>query len=73
MVLARTNIYLEPETKKKLEEIAQGLRPAFSVTVSDLVRFALHEVYGIKFRPIHIWERDLKKKIQIIKGKGETK
>ena len=72
MSLVKTCIYLDPGTKEELEKIAQRLRSisAFTITKSDLIRFALHEVYGTKFRPVHIWESDLKEKIQLIKKRG---
>lgn len=69
MALKRVNVCLEEETIPKLQKIAKGFESYYGVSASDLIRFALHEFYGIKFTSVHIWEDSLKEKIRKFKSK----
>lgn len=69
MALKRVNVCLEEETIPKLQEIARGFESYYGVSASDLIRFALYELYGIRFTSVHIWEDSLKEKIRNFRSK----
>lgn len=69
MALKRVNVCLEEETIPQLQKIAKGFESYYGVSASDLIRFALHEFYGIKFTSVHIWENGLKEKIRKFRSK----
>jgi len=69
MALKRVNVYLEEETVPTLQKIARQFESYYGVSASDLIRFALHEFYGIKFTSVHIWEDGLKEKIRKFRSK----
>jgi len=55
--LKRVNVFLLPETITRLNELRQKIRREFgswySVTSSDLIRFAIYKSYGIEFSSPH--------------------
>lgn len=71
MALERASIMLEAGTIKELKEISKKIDTLYSVSASDLIRFALHEVYGIKFSSAHTWENSLRRSLEEIKGVEE--
>jgi len=73
MRLERANLLLEKGTMKRLKEICKQFDPAHSISASDLVRFALHEVYGIEFCSVHTWEDIIRKEVKHIKEKEKFK
>ena len=73
MALERGEFRLERGTGKRLKEICKQFDPGHSVSASDLVRFALHEVYGIEFSSVHTWEDIIRKEVKHIKEKEKFK
>ncbi|MBA7523437.1 hypothetical protein ES705_15564 [subsurface metagenome] len=67
MALERASIMLEAGTIKELKEISKKIDNFYSVSASDLIRFALHEVYGVEFSSSHTWESNLRESIKKIR------
>ena len=63
MALKRVNVFLEEETMPELKKLLVGIRGKdpfgwWSLTASDLIRFAIKEYYGIGERPTHYYDVD---------------
>jgi len=63
MALKRVNVFLEEETISELKKLIEGIKGKdscgwYSLTASDLIRFAIKEYYGIGERPIHYYNVD---------------
>jgi len=68
MGLKRVDIFLEEGTIEHLKKFARKMDLFYSVTPSDLIRFALYKVYGIKFSSVHVSKERLEEKIQKERG-----
>jgi len=69
----RTNVLLGPSTMERLKEICKQFHPIHRISASDLVRFALYEVYGINFISVHTWGDSIRKELRFIKEKEKFK
>lgn len=64
--MKRVNVFLADETMPTLKEIIQKMRENkggsyhgyYSLTASDLIRYALDECFGIKFYSPHYYDKD---------------
>lgn len=71
MALKRVNVILEKDTIKRLKKIITDLQIVYSVSPSDLIRFALFEIYGIPFNSCHTSSFRLKEEIDLFKTQKE--
>lgn len=63
--MKRVNVFLNGETMPRLKEIIQKMRESkgdryhgfYSLTASDLIRYALDECFGIKFYSSHYFDK----------------
>jgi len=67
MAVERATVMLEAGTIKELKEIGKKIDHLWNVSASDLIRFALHEVYGMKFSSAHTWEDTLRRHLEEIR------
>lgn len=63
MALKRVNVFLEEETMPKLKKLIERIKEKgsyglYSLTASDLIRFAIKECYGIGRGGIHYYDVD---------------
>lgn len=72
MTLKRTNVHLEKETMPELKKIAKEIR-YWGVSASDLIRYALKEVYGLPFNTTHVWVDRLKEGLKKYRSKQKSK
>jgi len=71
-MLKRTNVFLEEETIPELKKIAKDIG-YYGISASDLIRYALKEVYGLPFSTTHVWEDRLKEGLKKFKSKQKSK
>lgn len=71
--MKRTNVLLQPNTMERLKEICKQFPPIHRISASDLVRFALYEVYGIDFISVHTWGESIRNELKFIKEKEKFK
>ena len=69
--MKRVNVFLDGSVYDKLEEIKEkvqdsdlGMPYCYSITKADLIRFALHYTYKLKFPDIHTWDDVLERALK---------
>jgi len=69
--MKRVNVFIDGETYTDLGKISKELQKSnpevpgcYSVTRSDLIRFALHYTYKLKFPVVHVWGDQLERALK---------
>lgn len=69
--MKRVNVFLDGSAYNELEEIKEKVQDAelgrpycYSITKADLIRYALHYTYKLRFPYVHTWDDQLEKALK---------